>query len=165
MSSTFNAIRGLPELRRKLAELPDKVEKKVLRSAWRKTAKTLQVAVKAKTPVDSGELKKRITVRAAKRKKHGIGLKVWAAATRVSKKFPGEGYPYALAVEAGHEYPRRGKNTHKKRIVPHETEFGKSFVRPHPFVRPAWNATQNELLDTFAKEAGAGIERVAKENI
>jgi len=164
MSSTFNAIQGLDELKRKLAQLAPKVEKKVLRAAWRKTSNTLRDAVRAKAPVKKGILKKNITVRSSRARAGNIKFKVWASATKVSRKFPG-GYPYALAVEAGHEFPGKGKNSHKKRITPHESEFGKSFVAPHPFMRPAWDGTKDKLLDRFSDEAGQGIERVAKENI
>ena len=166
MSSTFNAIQGLNELRLKLGALPAKVEIKILRSAWRKAANTMKDAVKAEAPVgDSGELKKSIKVTSDRAKFGRIKLKVRVPATRVSKKFSGGGYPYALAVESGHEFPGKGKNTQKKRITPHESEFGTSFVRPHPFVRPAWEANKDKLLDAFASEAGKGIERVAKEKV
>lgn len=153
------AIKGLEELKRKLATLAPKVERKILRAAWRKGANTIRDAARAKAPVLSGELKKKITTVSARGKPGTLRFQVRATARKVSPKYP-EGYPYPYAVEKGHGAP----NTRSRQFGnPRQTEFGSSSTPPKPFMRPAWEEKKEGVLKTFADEAGKGIEKVAKE--
>lgn len=156
-----NAIIGLDDLKAKLAQMPAKAERRILRAAWRQTANLLRDAVRARAPVDTGKLKAKVAVVNKRSSSGKIRFNVEAGATRASRKFPG-GYPYALALEAGHAFPGKGKNTHKKRLII-ESEFGTSQVPPHPFMRPAFEDVKGVLLDKFGTEIAKGIEKIAGE--
>jgi HK97 gp10 family phage protein len=155
------AIKGLEELKRKLATLGPKVEKKILRAAWRKGANTIRDASRRLAPVDTGLLKKKIMTVSARGKPGTIRFQVRATARKVSQKYPEPGYPYPSAVEKGHGFPGTRARLFGK--TPKQEEFGDSQVPAQPFMRPAWEQNKEDVLTTFADEVGKGIEKLAKE--
>lgn len=44
----------------------------------------------------------------------------------------------------------------------HLREFGGDGNPPHPFMRPAWDQTKNQVLDRIGDELWIGIEKAAK---
>lgn len=44
----------------------------------------------------------------------------------------------------------------------HLREFGGDGSPPHPFMRPAWDQTKNQVLDRIGDELWIGIEKAAK---
>jgi HK97 gp10 family phage protein len=70
-------VRGAKELKRKLDELADKEVKKIVRQAMRAGAKVILPKAKAYAPVGAtGNLRRAIKVRAAKRSRKYIGVNV-----------------------------------------------------------------------------------------
>lgn len=69
-------IDGIERLTKKLAALDKKTRNQVVRKSLRDGAKTLAAEVKGRAPVESGLLRKSVKVRAAKRKKDRITLRV-----------------------------------------------------------------------------------------
>ena len=65
-------IQGLRELDAALAELPNRVAKRVAGNAVRAGARVIAADARQRVPVDTGELKRSITVRAGKRKRRGV---------------------------------------------------------------------------------------------
>jgi HK97 gp10 family phage protein len=155
------AIRGLEELKRKLAALPKKAQSRVLRSAFRQAANVIRDAARANAPTGkTGILKRQINTASSRGKPGEIRFKVQARARRVSGKYP-EGYPYPLAVEQGHGAPNtRSKKFGKK---PSGVEFGSSDTPPHPFMRPALYGSADRALDRAGQLIGEGLEKLAQE--
>ena len=164
MIEVTSAVRGLDELKRKLAELPIKAEKKVLRAAMRQAANVIRDAVRSKAPRKTSLLQKKITTVSARAKRGTIRVQVRANARKVSRSYP-EGYPYGRSVESGHGFPGTRKRLHgKSRSQLAKEEFGTSQVRAHPFMRPAWDQSKETVLARLGEEIGKGIERIAKES-
>lgn len=44
----------------------------------------------------------------------------------------------------------------------HLREFGSDGAPPHPFMRPAWDSTKNQVLDRVADELWLGIDKAVK---
>ena len=165
------AIRGLDELKRKMQALAieGREGKKIFRAALRQAGNVIRDAARAKAPVKTGLLKRKIQTVSARGKPGTIRFQVRATGRRVSKKYP-EGFPYGRAVEAGHGPPNsRGKQLDiskdfrsllsKGSIT--FLEFGTGLIPPHPFMRPAWNESKEAALEKFGDEAGKRIEKLA----
>lgn len=69
-------IKGLDELQKKLEALGKTGSKKVVRKALREAMKPLYQEIKASIPVETGEQKKAVKLRAIKRSRSKIGVKV-----------------------------------------------------------------------------------------
>jgi HK97 gp10 family phage protein len=90
-------VEGLDELRKKLAELPTTIEKKILREELRGATKEIASEVKPLVPVgETGFLSRSIKVRSAKRKKGRIAF----LAQIGEGAFKGESF-YGSFVELG----------------------------------------------------------------
>lgn len=70
-------LQGVTEIQRALKQLEKKVASKITRQALRKGIKEVAKKVKADTPKgESGQLKKQVKVKAAKRSRNKIGVNV-----------------------------------------------------------------------------------------
>jgi HK97 gp10 family phage protein len=67
---------GAPELKAVLAALEPKVAKKLTRQAMRKAQKIVLADAKRLVPVDTGQLKKSLSIRALKRSRSRFGVSV-----------------------------------------------------------------------------------------
>lgn len=128
------SILGIPELQRKLLELPLKVQKKVVRQALRKQGKYVQAEAKARVAVgESGDLKRTIKVRAMKRR----------------KARPKE---FGISVQIGTGL-QEGRGTF--------TELGTSRQAAQPSLRPALAENRERILRDLGIDIGRGIEAEA----
>jgi HK97 gp10 family phage protein len=75
-AKTGITIRGLGKLTRQLRKLEPKNARKAIRKAARAAAKPVQIKAKDLAPVDTGLLRKEIKVRAVKRSRQRIGVRV-----------------------------------------------------------------------------------------
>lgn len=69
-------IEGTEALKRALADLPKKLQNKVIRQALRAGAKVFSQEVKAEAPKETGALKRSTKVKAGKRKKDYLSVNV-----------------------------------------------------------------------------------------
>src|SRR4051812_25344323 len=123
-TATTVTLEGFVGLRKLLEGLPKKVANKIERDALKKAGKVVQAAAKALAPVDSGQLKRSITVRKGKRKQKGaMSVVIFPDPAKFKKDF------YAPYVEFGH-----------------------SKVAAKPFMRPAWDQTKAQALAIIAAE-------------
>lgn len=153
-------LRGFNELSKKLRALGPKIEKKLLRAAMRQASNVVLRAARANAPVDDGDLRRQIKTRSLRSRPGTVRFAVIAEArAEPTQKYPG-GFPYAGAVEKGHGFPGSRQRLHGK---PRETEFGTQDVPPHPFMRPAWDANQQNILNKLQSELGRRIEQIAQE--
>ena len=135
---------GDEQLSKNLAQIERAVQKKIVRKALRKAAKEIILPhAKALAPVDTGRLRKSLKIRAAKRSRNRIGVKL-EAGTREKLGIPADakGY-YPLALELG--YVNRGGQ----------------FEKPWPYMRPALYDNRAELTGRVAELIGEGIEAEA----
>ena len=129
-------VTGIKEIDRKLKTLEVKVQRKVLRQSMRKGMKLVLQDAISRVPVLTGLLKRNVKLRAMKRKKNRVGLLVWI---KPDPGFVKGQYWYPAAVEYGH-----------------------GTVRPHPFMRPAYDLKGPEARDTTMRELLEGTLREAK---
>lgn len=139
-------LTGLDDLKRKLCELPKRVETKVVRVALKKGGEIIRDAAISRAPDDTGLLKKNIVYRALGSKKGQVGIRKQAQKhvdnpqnrrlRRVGKRFYVDGPAF---------YGRF-------------LEFGTRNMPAHPFMRPAFDATAPAAIDAIGKALLAGID-------
>lgn len=133
-------VDGGPALISKLAALPPKIEKKLIRPALRAGGKTILEQAKADAPTASGMMKQRLALRVRKTQKNQIGFKItfrdWEQLVTYSKA--GRRYFYPAGIEYGHG----GRE-------------GYHFIRKA--TDETWPQAQRTILDTLQ----TGIEQLA----
>lgn len=127
-----------------LLSLPGKLQKKALRSAARKAGKIYATAAKARAPVDTGQVRDSIKVRALKRSR-GANASVGVTVGTGAKDYVGDQY-YAAFIEYGH------------RVVLGGNVVGK--VDPAPFMRPAFDASVSAMEQVYVKELKDQLESI-----
>ena len=119
-------ITGDKQIDRALKNIPDKVAKKAFRKSMRPAMKVIQKEAKDNAPVDSGDMKKSIKVKAAKRSRRFMGIDVVIG----EEAFKGETW-YGNLVE-----------------------YGTSKMPAKPFMRPAYDSkdqVKNKVLEDLPK--------------
>ncbi len=124
-------IIGLEAIIAKLNALPDKLEKKVLRAAVRKGANIIRDKARSYVPYDSGELKKSITTSSIKAKRGVIAFNI---RPRNNKK--------------------RGVSVFYGRFI----EYGTSKMSAKPYMRPAYDEAENQVLETVINDIKLKLE-------
>jgi HK97 gp10 family phage protein len=153
---------GLSELLEKLQDLGDKQAKAAMRKALRAGAQVEQAAIIERAPVKVGEggilpegaLKNDIVI-----KFHTDDDGSMTAAVGPDKLTA----RVATWVEYGHRrvtggYSRLDKKTGKTRGPGKAAEDD---VPEHPFIRPAWESTEQEVTDTICSTLVSEIEKAA----
>lgn len=140
MSTATVTIVGTNPLIAKLNKLPNAVQKRVLRPALRKGARLIQKAAQGGAPVDTGLMRRSLTVKAMKTKKNRIGSMVMYRNVDLLLRFSkaGKRYFYPAAVEYGHS---GHDGTH--------------------FIREAFDSKQASAESMILREIATGIEREA----
>ena len=121
----------------KFGKMPDKIQKKMLRTSLRKAGKLLQTAARGMVAKDSGALRASIKPKAAKRSrknKHIIAVRVMTS----SKAYKGEYFP------GGH------------------VEYGTQFQSANPFMRPAADQVRSQVIAYFKQDLKAAIAESGK---
>lgn len=119
---------GLDELDKAVKKLPDRIQKRVLSGALRAGGRIMQKDAKARVPVKTGKLKKSIKVMSGKSNPNApIGV-----ANAV----------VFVGVQAAHG---------------HLIEFGTKNVTAKPFLRPAFDSTQEAVLTAIGNKLAEGI--------
>lgn len=159
----------------RMRALPAKIQSKVLRPALRAAAKP--IAAEAKSNIDkdnspnwpdTGRLKRSIRVRAAKRRKGVVGVRV------VTGKdfFAGETF-YGAFREFGHKIGKRtgnvdlGVRKRRRRSAAESAAAGardaaRGVVRPYKFIEPAYESHGPVAAAIAEREIVKGIEREAR---
>lgn len=123
---------GIAELNAKLRALAgDKITKKYLRAALRKVAKPMARLAKQLAPVDSGALEESIRVKAIRRTRTGIGVRVTTSAS--DNEYSGETF-YAPMQE-----------------------FGTAKMAASPYLRPAFDQLREASIKSVADDMAAAI--------
>jgi HK97 gp10 family phage protein len=141
-------VKGLKELEKALTLLPLRVAVKHASKAVREGAKVIQQAARAKVPVDTGNLKRSISVKVLNRNRDAYQVTAMVGpeivGRRSSKKKKIDAF-YAHWVEYGtkaHHIPKQGVND-KVMTDGQGKFFGRSVDHPgipfQPFMRPAFD--------------------------
>lgn len=147
-------VEGLKELDEALKDLPQATGKNVMRRAAEKALAPVIAAAKTFVPVDHGDLKRSLKVsrKLSKRQAALMRQEYRTEGKAAVSVFAGpSALPHAHLIEFGTK-PRYQKSTGKF--------VGQ--VAAQPFMRPAWDAKQNDVLAIFTKEMWTEIEKAAK---
>ncbi len=148
------AIKGLAELERALQQLPDKLERNVVRGALKAAGKPIADDAKARVAKISGDLRKsiRVSTRVVKGKP--------VAYVKAGSK---EAF-YAHMVEGGTTAhfirPKHAKSLFIAGLM--RTEVSHPGARKRPFLRPAMDTQSGAAVQAFAAHVRA---RLTKEGI
>lgn len=141
MAKTTVKIEGLKELDKALGELPRATGKNVLRRVIRDAAEPMAQAARAAAPWDEGHLRESIDVGSRlSRRQAGMHRKMFASDRASVEMFVGPG-----------PHPQG-----------HLREFGGDGNRPHPYMRPAWDAHKRPVLDAIANSLWYEIDKAAQ---
>jgi HK97 gp10 family phage protein len=146
-------IEGADDILKALKQLEPKFAKKAVRKAMRVGLKPILTTARANAPVKSGKIKKAIKIRAAKRKRNRVGVRIKIG----EENFVGKGF-YGAFQEFG------WKTGSRKSPPDQRTQIeGKHFMenafdsRGHE----AMNLTRDELkknLDETVKEVAGNVK-------
>lgn len=128
-------VEGLRELERALGELPRATRKNVVTRVLKARAEPMAAAMRARAPVEFGDLRDSI----------GVGTRLTRSARKSHKK------QSPVEVFAG-------PGSHPQAVT---QEFGTVNHGPQAYVRPAWDAGKDGALDGIASDLGAEIGKAA----
>jgi HK97 gp10 family phage protein len=150
-------LKGFAELEKALNELPEKIERNIVRSALRQAAKVIEAEAKRQVPVRSGKLRDSIRVR-FKLKNGRPMATVIAGGTKKGQPF------YAHFVEFGAAAhvikAKRGKALAIGGGTVERVEH--PGARKHPFMRPALDVAAMAAVQAFGEQVK---RRLTKEGI
>jgi HK97 gp10 family phage protein len=131
------SIEGLAELQTALRELPDATAKNVLRRVGKTRLAPMAERARQLAPVDQGELRDSIAVS--------------TKLTRRQRSLHVKESPDAIEVFAG-------AGPHPQA---HMQEYGTEHNAPQPFMRPAWDAERDGVLEGIKDDLWQEIEKAA----
>jgi HK97 gp10 family phage protein len=147
-------ITGLAALEKALSELPDKLQRNVVRSALRQGAKVIETAAKANVPVKSGKL--RDSIRASVRLRRGMPV----ATIKAGGSGKGGAY-YAHMVEFGTAAhfikPKKAKSLFFAGLLRDGVDH--PGAKKHPFMRTALDTAANAAIQAFADQMRARLSK------
>ena len=132
-------LEGAEKLERALAVMEAKVAKKITKKAMRAGAKVVLRAAKARAPVDTGRMKRALTVRAARKRKRGEAS--------FNVLFNMRKYPELVTKTADD----------KRFFYPAVVEHGTSTRPASGFMRRAWDSKKLEALRVIMAQFRKGI--------
>lgn len=154
---------GTNELDRAIKELGDKITHGPAKKALEAAVQPMVDRMKQMAPVETGALRESIGFKTKRyrRSKNTLALvgpksgTMWQTGpdTVTMGRNPAR---YAHLVEYGHAQVHGGRKT-KGKSIRKNTISGKGFIEPKPFMRPAWDATKDQVYDTIRAQFGAEV--------
>jgi len=147
----------LDKILKDMRQLAPKLQKKGLTQALRKGMAPVRKSAKAKAPVDTGALKKAITVRTNSK----LGRREGGAAVQLGIR--GGAKEYANNAQnrregrAGKSYEQGGNQFYFRFL-----EFGTSKMAARPFLRPALQENISKTTQIVTEELRKAIDRIAR---
>jgi HK97 gp10 family phage protein len=139
-------LTGAVELEKALKSLGVRTQRKVVRQSVNAALNPCLKAARRKAPKESGLLEKSLAKKIKTYPEKMIVVGLCGPSTAVSGEYKGEKrvpWRYAHLVENGHIGPDG------------------QFIPGHPFMRPAFDETTSDMLETMADKLGKGIEKEA----
>lgn len=155
-------VSGFRELDAALSQLPRSTQKTVLRRTLMQAGEPIKERAKQLVPVATGDLRDSIIV--SPRIKNKVGNAEFSAAMKA-------GLGKDAAVKAMRDARRANKGSFAEMYVGpavpagfygHLVEFGTRKTSAQPFMRPAWDALQQQALDIIRKTMAGEIMRAAQ---
>ena len=148
MPKVMITLEGAEKLERALAVMEAKVAKKITKKAMRAGAKVILRAAKARAPVDTGQMKKALTVRAARQRKRG------EASFNLS--FDTKKYPDLVTTSETFQGVGQARGS-KRFFYPAIVEYGTSTQPAKPFMRPVFDSQKAAALRVIMGQFRKGI--------
>ncbi len=144
MTDISFTLTGLNELAQQLQHLPDKLAGKILDRAVGAGARLIRDEVKARAPVDTGALRSQIF---CKREHHDSAFEsIYVVGVRNGVAHYANNVRNRRMNRAGQTYNNAGA-TYYWRFL----EFGTRKMAAHPFLRPAFDAKNNEAVKVITE--------------
>lgn len=137
---TSGKVLGNKELIRAMNKIPYEVKKnKFFMAVFRQAAKPIIAAARANINNEEGQLKKSIK----------------AFSTRASRRLPALYVGPKATGGSAKKNEQRGGGYYGAMV-----EYGTATADPHPFMRPAWDKSQNQAGELLLRGAQAIVEKV-----
>jgi HK97 gp10 family phage protein len=145
-------LSGFRELDRALSELPKATARNVLRRVGKAALQPMADAAAAKAPVDEGNLRISVVVSEKRTRRAGGGTKAGFVAGKGFRRDPKTSVDLAMGPGSG------------LGVLPYATfaEFGRQNQAADPFMRPAFDAGAQGVIDRIGESLGQEIDKAAK---
>ncbi len=163
-------VKGYKEAKEILDGLPNNMQKSILLSALRQSAKPMLTSARNKVPVSSGKLKKQLRI--VRHKERGASKTEVAVAVKPvfdkSKKSGAINQYYGKFIHEGTADPRVSRKG--KMLVFENAEGEKVFVRSvkgiakTPFLEMAYSETGERTVTIFGDELATAVGRYVQRN-
>lgn len=178
---TSTGVTGLPDLLRRLDKVPLAISRTVAREALEEAGEVIQAAAEASAPKLTGELAEDIVVQVRmsgdfsnNRVLVGPGYPGPGLKTRTRGKYAGRPDSttspgvYGGFVERGHGMPgfswkSRFGSASQRRRSGRQIELGSHDVPPHPWLKPAFEASKDAAIEVLAARTREGLAQIAEE--
>ena len=145
MELTSGKVLGNKELIKAMRKIPYAVKKdKFFMAVFRQAAKPIISAARSRINNDEGDLRRSIK----------------AFSTRASRRLPALYVGPKATGGSARKNEQRGGGYYGAMV-----EYGTATADPHPFMRPAWDQTQNQAKDILLKGAQAIVEKVLQREL
>ena len=175
---TITGVTGLDEVLRRLDKIPLALARNVAQPALQEAGEIVQAAAEASAPRKSGELAEDIVVKVnvssdlrLARVSIGPAYDASALKTRKRGKYAGRQDSttspgvYGAFVERGHgtagySWASRFGSAKQRRRTGREIEFGSHDVPPHPWLAPAFAASQDAAAQVLVDRTREALDRI-----
>lgn len=164
-------VNGYKEAKAILDELPNNLQKKMLLTALRLSAKSALDAAKQNVPIRSGALKKQLKIvrfRDRTAPKSEVDVAVKSVFSRSKKKKAINEY-YGKFVHEGTKDPRTPRK--KGRIMVFIGKEGEKVyassvkgIKPTPYLEKAYSQTSERIVSEFGDNLGKAVEKFVNKN-
>ena len=163
-------VEGYVEAKQILDQLPNAMQKRMLLTALRGSAKPMLQSAKSKVPVRSGKLKKKLRIvrfkdRQASKSEVSIAVK---PVFEVTKKKCAINQYYGKFIHEGTQDPRTSK---KGKLLVFDNERGEKVftrsvkgIKATPFLEQAYTENNERTVALFGDELAAAIEKFVAKN-
>lgn len=142
-------VKGADKIIRGLFEIEPRMARKVVRQSLRKGLNPIQRLAKSDAPVKTGLVKKSIKIRAVKRKKDRIAMKV----TIGKDNFVGKAF-YGAFQEFGYKHGSRKLPPEQRPEVPGKHFMQEAFTHGAPIAEAITLGALKQGFDSVVKELG-----------
>ena len=162
---------GYQEAKAILDELPNNMQKRMLMTALRSSAKPMLQSAKSKVPVRSGRLKRQLRIvrfRDRQASKSEVAIAVKPVFEKTKKKGAINQY-YGKFIHEGTANPRVPRKKGKTLVFENasgEKIFVKSVkgIRPNPYLEKAYTENSERVVASFGDELATAVEKFVNRN-
>jgi HK97 gp10 family phage protein len=174
----ITGVSGLEDLLRRLDQIPLALSRQVARDALQEAGEVIQTAAEASAPRRTGELADDIIVEvrtagdlSSNKVVVGPGYPGPGVKTRKRGRYAGQSDRttspgvYGGFVERGHGMPghswaSRYGSAKQRRRTGRQVELGSHDVPPHPWLKPAFDASADEAVQVLSDRTREALDRI-----